>query len=191
MKIAGVENKRNTRCKNTNEVFTPCWFVNEMLDELDEVVWHPEKTFCDPTCGSGNMLIPILYRKLVVYNHDPTQALRTIRGIDIMRDNIRETRMRLLRLTSIFYELTTDDVDAVLRNIVWVSLKIHPKGTLNYNFSFNSDPKPGDVDKWISNIHNNILDNEHLPVNAEPGAFDTTYGDIFQEDAEDDEGYDI
>jgi len=182
-------NQRNARVKKTAEVFTPCWLVNEALDKLDEVVWQPEKTFCDPACGSGNMLIPILYRKLAVYNHDPTQALQTIRGIDIMRDNIRETRLRLLCMTSIFYELTTDNVDAVLRNIVWVSLKNHPKGTLNYNFSFDTDPKPGDVDKWMSNFQRGILDNKHLPVNAEPGT-GKSY-DMFQEDAKDDEGYDI
>ena len=91
------EEKRNKRRKQTAEVFTPPALTNEILDKLPDEVWEPMKTFCDPACGNGNMLLEVLKRKLSL-NHDPLQAISTIWGVDLMEDNIEEAKGRFLDL---------------------------------------------------------------------------------------------
>ena len=65
--------KREKRNNRTAEVFTPPSLVNEMLDKLPPEVWQPEKTWCDPACGNGNMLLEVLRRKLGK-GHEPTSG---------------------------------------------------------------------------------------------------------------------
>lgn len=85
------------RIKQTGEVFTPPELINEMLDQLPPEMWEPDKTFLEPAAGDGNMLIEILKRKLA-NGSTPAQALSTIYGIDIMRDNVIESRRRMLEI---------------------------------------------------------------------------------------------
>ncbi len=87
--------KSKKRVKELGEVFTPLALVEEMLDRLPSEVWAGDKTFLDPTCGHGNFLVGVVKRK-VETGSTPLQALRTTFGIDIMDDNVRECRERLL-----------------------------------------------------------------------------------------------
>src|ERR1035437_5515752 len=91
--------RRQKRKKSTAEEFTPLPLVNEMLDKLTKEVWQEGKTYCDPACGNGNFLVEVLKRKLNNH-HNALQALQTIYGVDIMQDNIKECRLRLLKLIS-------------------------------------------------------------------------------------------
>jgi len=68
-----------------------------MLDKLPADCWLPEKTWLEPSCGTGNFLVQILERKLEA-GHPPLQALSTIYGVDIMEDNIQIARARLLEM---------------------------------------------------------------------------------------------
>ena len=53
------------RVKATGEVFTPTPLVQEILDQLDPVLFtDPAKTFIDPSCGDGQFLSEVLIRKL-------------------------------------------------------------------------------------------------------------------------------
>ena len=81
---------RDSRVKDTGEVFTPPELVNKMLDELD-YDWEtkPPKTFLDPTCGSGNFLVEIAKRKI----HP-----KFIYGVDLMPDNVDKTKERLTEI---------------------------------------------------------------------------------------------
>jgi hypothetical protein len=88
--------KSKDRVKKLGEVFTPAALVSEMLDKLPADCWLPHKTFLEPSCGNGNFLVAILERKLDM-GHPPLQALATIYGVDIMEDNIVESRKRLLQ----------------------------------------------------------------------------------------------
>lgn len=93
--MSGLERER-TRVKATGEVFTPTPLVEEILDKMDqELFTDPEKTFLDPSCGDGQFLASVLYRKL---ENGSTfeQALSTIYGVDLMQDNIDLCRERLL-----------------------------------------------------------------------------------------------
>jgi len=81
------------------EVFTPPDLVNRMLDMFDNSVWFdPNKTVGDITgCGNGNFLVEVLRRKLDG-GSTPEQALSTIFGIEILEDNVKECRKRLMQI---------------------------------------------------------------------------------------------
>jgi hypothetical protein len=126
---------RTHRIKQTAEVFTPPELVNEMLDKLPDDVWIESKTFCDPACGNGNMLVEVLKRKLEK-GHDPLNALKSIYGTDIMKDNIDECRIRLLNIVKENCELTPEHVRAALVNIRVTPLSKYKNGSLDYDFEF-------------------------------------------------------
>jgi hypothetical protein len=93
--MSGVEREK-TRVKATGEVFTPTPLVEEILDKMDQSLFSdPEKTFLDPSCGDGQFLASVLYRKLQ-NGTDFETALRTIYGVDLMSDNILLCQERLL-----------------------------------------------------------------------------------------------
>lgn len=93
--MSGVERER-TRVKATGEVFTPTPLVEEILDKMDpELFTDPTKTFLDPSCGDGQFLASVLYRKLENGTNFET-ALSTIYGVDLMQDNVDLCRERLL-----------------------------------------------------------------------------------------------
>ena len=86
------------RIKQTGEVFTPLELVDEILDKLpQELFQDPTKTFLDPACGDGNFLVRVVQRK-IDNGCTPTEALKTTFGVDIMDDNIRECKRRLLEI---------------------------------------------------------------------------------------------
>jgi hypothetical protein len=135
--------KRMARKKGTAEDFTPPKLTNEMLDKLPKEVWSGNKTFCDPACGNGNMLIEVLKRKLS-FNHDPIEALKSIYGCDIMEDNIKEARLRLLKiiLNHTNKKPTIELIKILGKNIVCTPLSNpkYPNGSLDYDFEFSYTP---------------------------------------------------
>lgn len=93
--MSGVEREK-TRVKATGEVFTPTPLVEEILDKMDQESFNdPTKTFLDPSCGDGQFLASVLYRKLE-NGIDFETALSTIYGVDLMQDNVELCRERLL-----------------------------------------------------------------------------------------------
>lgn len=93
--MSGVEREKS-RIKATGEVFTPTHLVEEILDSMDQKLFKdPKKTFLDPSCGDGQFLASVLYRKLQ-NDIDFETALSTIYGVDLMPDNVEETHTRLL-----------------------------------------------------------------------------------------------
>lgn len=181
--------RREKRKKQTAEDFTPNFLVNEILDKLSEYgpeVWEEGKTFCDPSCGNGQFLIWVLFRKLAK-GHEPLAALKTIYGVDIMKDNIRECRLRLLKAISLWEPIQEEHIKAVFKNIVWINSKKYPGGALDYDFSFPNKVKMADVDSWMVNIYcEDILDDVKLPVSGTEFMTKTGYIDLFA-DSEDDE----
>ena len=83
-----------------------------MCDLISADVWENiDSTFLEPTCGNGNFLVEILERKLKLCKEpkDITRALKSIYAIDIMQDNVEESRKRLIELCSEkCVEFTTD-----------------------------------------------------------------------------------
>lgn len=93
--MTGVARDRS-RIKATSEVFTPTPLVQDVLGQLPvEVFTDPGKTFLDPSCGDGQFLDEVLRRKME-HGSSFEQALSTTYGVDLMPDNVRECRERLL-----------------------------------------------------------------------------------------------
>ena len=164
-----MEDKRKSRRKISAECFTPTRLVNQMLDKLNEYgkeSWDESKTFCDPSCGNGNMLVCVLQRKLSL-NHDPTIALSTIYGTDIMQDNIKECRLRLLQLIrDTGTHITIDHIKTVFNQIVCTPLSKYKNGSLDYDFSFKNKASNKDANYWLDGIQNhnwlNLVGNENI-----------------------------
>jgi type I restriction-modification system DNA methylase subunit len=124
--MSGVERERN-RVKATGEVFTPTPLVEEILDKIDQSLFSdPTKTFLDPSCGDGQFLASVLYRKLE-NGIEFEQALSTVYGVDLMQDNVDLCRDRLL--------CGRED----LRHIVEKNIVCHDG--LTYDYSFNGTNK--------------------------------------------------
>ena len=126
-----MNNKTQERIKQTGEVFTPSWLVNEMLDRLQPDQWtDPSKTFIDPACGNGNFLVEVVRRK-IESGAQPLHALMTTYGADIMPDNITECQQRLVRVA---YELSGADSIPVT-----FSLAVRRNIKLGHTLSFEID----------------------------------------------------
>ena len=153
----------------TAEVFTPASLVNQMLDKLPEESWQPTRTFIDPACGNGNMLVEVFIRK-ILKGISPTQALSTIYGTDIMADNIQECRKRLLHILLQNNQITREDVETVFTNIVCTPLRNYPGGSLDYNFSFKKTKQTKEVNRWYEEIQKDaeLFLTSHDDVEIEP-----------------------
>lgn len=93
--MSGVERDK-TRIKATGEVFTPTELVCKILDKLPhELFSDPSKTFLDNSCGDGQLLSEVLIRKVSSGISFKT-ALSTIYGVELMEDNVKLCRDRLL-----------------------------------------------------------------------------------------------
>ncbi|MBR1625821.1 MAG: hypothetical protein IJ681_01615 [Bacteroidales bacterium] len=99
--------KSRERVTNHGEVFTAEREVNAMLDLVKNETQRIDSCFLEPACGNGNFLVKILERKLKVvtdkyakhqseWEFYSLQALSSIYGIDILEDNCKECRNRLL-----------------------------------------------------------------------------------------------
>ena len=95
--MSGVD-RDEARIKAYGEVFTPKILVDQILDKMEEkdpgVFADSSKTIIDPSCGDGEFLAGILYRRLE--SGIPLfKALKTLYGIDIQKSNVWECRKRL------------------------------------------------------------------------------------------------
>ena len=90
---------RRKGAKGTGEFFTPYSIVKRMADKISDEDWqNPSKTFLDPCCGNGNLIIAILYRRIVEHSIDWRTALETLYGVELMQDNVDETKERIIDL---------------------------------------------------------------------------------------------
>ena len=174
--------KRKARQKQTAEVFTPDNLVRQMLDKLPKEVWKKGKNFCDPAVGNGNFLIHVLRRK-IDRGHSPLEALKTLYGVDIMQDNIKECRMRLLKQCTIYGETIKEEhIKAVFQNIIWINQKRFPGGALGYTFEFPNKIKLDDVARWMIWVNEeHKLDEYDLPVAETDFTPDGSMDDIFEQ----------
>lgn len=93
--------KSKERVRAMGEVFTAEREVKAMCDLIPNEMWNNiESTFLEPSCGTGNFLVEIYGRKLILCKteKDGLKALNSIMGIDIQEDNVIETRLRLYKM---------------------------------------------------------------------------------------------
>jgi len=127
--MSGIERER-VRVHETSECFTPTWLVEQRLDTIDSSEFvNPVKTFLDPSCGDGQFLASVLYRKLQ-NGIDFETSLKSLYGVDLMSDNCELCRERLLCGFEEYRYI-------VERNIVC-------HDALTYDYSFNGTNKNND-----------------------------------------------
>lgn len=156
--------------------------ANEMLDKLAEYgpeAWEPGKTFLDPACGNGGLLAPVLERKMSL-GHDPVEALSCLYGCDIMRDNIRECRLRLLKIVrDSGVEIAVKHVRTVFNQIVLTAPPSYPNGSLDYDFTFPNKASGKDVAKWMEGIKSGWLDDPEAASQADSEIEEALADDFF------------
>lgn len=97
--------KSKQRVADHGEVFTAEREVLAMLDLVKHETMRIESRFLEPACGDGNFLTEVLRRKLATvkdryatdFERYALLSVSTLYGIDILRDNVRTCRERLLR----------------------------------------------------------------------------------------------
>lgn len=117
-----LSHRSRERIKNLGEVFTPEHYVEQMLDILSEGkkgFWGEENNiFFEPTCGHGNIILPIVQRRLEgLYKKAQSKKIKnpelyavantinTIWAIDIDEENIELCRERVF---SVFFYFIMD-----------------------------------------------------------------------------------
>ena len=97
--------KSKKRVKDFGEVYTQEREVKAMLDLVKDESYCVNSLFLEPTCGNGNFLVEILKRKLSVCQSEEEviTSLKSIYAIDILEDNVLESKKRL-------YELVQDNL---------------------------------------------------------------------------------
>lgn len=116
--------KSRQRVSDHGEVFTSPREVTAMLDLVKQETERIDSRFLEPACGHGNFLTEILRRKLDVvearykrsqfeYERNGVMAVSSIYGIDLLPDNIKEARERLLGIfTDRYSRLYKNEVKA-------------------------------------------------------------------------------
>ena len=112
--------KSKQRVADHGEVFTPFWMVEAMLNLVQEESERIDSRFLEPTCGSGNFLVPTLRRKLATVDlkygkspfdrrHYALLALMCIYGIELLEDNLQECHSNLMEIFSDHLDIRQDD----------------------------------------------------------------------------------
>ena len=93
-----INEKRKARHQKTQEDFTPVEICRILFEGQDELVSNFKKTFCDPCCGTGNIIRYLLRERLNNWKKpiDVYKALETIYGTELMEDNVEECRQKVL-----------------------------------------------------------------------------------------------
>ena len=124
---------RSKRRKQTGEDFTPRALVDMMLDKLPPEEFGKISNFLDPCAGNGNIIIPIIERKLAA-GLSYIEALETTWALELMQDNVDEMKDRIRMLIS--EKCPEADMDKV-------------NEIINFNIAC-GDAFKWDFDKWKS-----------------------------------------
>lgn len=84
--------------KATQEFFTPYSIVKKMCDKIPDEDWqNSSKTFLEPCFGNFQLGIYIIWNRLQ-HGIDWRTALETLYGVELMQDNVDETKERIIDL---------------------------------------------------------------------------------------------
>lgn len=75
--------------KKLGQVWTPYSIIEQMMDKAGTIedkssIWYDEtKTNLDPTMGTGNIVIAMLYRRIVQCGQNPIKAISNTYGVEL------------------------------------------------------------------------------------------------------------
>ena len=82
----------------SQEFFTPYSIVKRMCDKIPDEDWaDPTKTFLEPSFGSGQFVVYIVWNR-IQHGVDWQTALKTLYGLELMHDNVLECHDRVIDL---------------------------------------------------------------------------------------------
>ena len=114
--------KSRHRVTKYGEVNTSFQTIKNIIDLVGSEAMRYDSKFLDPACGDGNFLSALLDKKLASFKGKPNKnttlcegklmvTLGSIYGIDKLRDNIVEARIRILkRFTDAYAKLFDREV---------------------------------------------------------------------------------
>ena len=125
---------KETERKQSGEVFTPMWVVNEMLDKLPAEVWsNPDFRWLDPAVGIGNFPISVYLRLM--------EGLKNHRSDPDLTDE-EARRKHILEKMLFMVEISKKSI--IILNKIFCGdtykLNIHPESFLDADYkpeSFN------------------------------------------------------
>lgn len=89
--------------KKLGQVWTPYSIIKKMMDKVDPSHWKDEtKTDFDPTMGTGNIIIAMLYRRIVEYKQDPLKALKNTYGVELDQKTLDYAHKRIEKFMAQF-----------------------------------------------------------------------------------------
>lgn len=135
--MSGIQRKK-VRVKQNGEVFTPTYYVQQILDEEEQNSPNMFKdwsnTYMDNSCGDGQFLSEVIIRKMERSGCTLEQALSTTYGVELMEDNVKLCKERLAGPNP-----TQEILDILDKNIVCAD-------ALTYHYRF--DGTPNDMSDW-------------------------------------------
>lgn len=110
------------RVRDLAEVFTHQREVDAILNSVSDAFLALDVKFLEPASGSGNFLVEILRRKLLLvsrsksagqehFEHRSLRALASIYGIDISHENVIEARGRLAHTLLEHYQMNANTAE--------------------------------------------------------------------------------
>lgn len=120
--------KSRKRVVDHGEVFTSEREVNAMLDLVYNETQRIDSRFLEPACGDGNFLVQILNRKFGVINSlqktniseiskNYIIAISSIYGVELLEDNVKSCRQRLLDTFADNYRVNHSEPDVNLLKV--------------------------------------------------------------------------
>lgn len=103
--------------KKLGQVWTPYSLICTMMDKAGTVedktsIWHDEtKTNLDPTMGAGNIVIAMLYKRIVECKQDPVKALSNVYGVELDQKTLDYAKERIKKFIAHF---TNEDVSKIV-----------------------------------------------------------------------------
>ena len=89
---------RRKSAKSKQELVTPYSKGKKTCDKISDEDWsNPNKTFCEPALGNGQFVIYIIWNR-IQHGIDWRTALETLYAVELMQDNVDETKERIIDL---------------------------------------------------------------------------------------------
>ena len=101
------------------QVWTPYSIIEKMMDKIGTVnnktsVWYDEtRTNLDPTMGSGNIIIAMLYRRIVECGQNPIKALSNVYGVELEPATCEYAKKRIAKFMKNF---TKEDCSKIIEH---------------------------------------------------------------------------
>ena len=105
--------------KKLGQIWTPYSIIVKMMDKVDPSDWKDEtRTQFDPTMGTGNIVIAMLYRRIVEYKQDPLKALKNTYGVELDQKTLDYAHKRIEKFMTHFTKSKKKVHEIVKHNFV-------------------------------------------------------------------------